>query len=171
MEDSVLNDIKQSKGYILGVLAFATAVSAFLTQVLQFRTAPTLAAVAGFSLLVLYVGFLVSRSEHRQKHALEAHQSLVNGRMDVFASDIDFLKEMALEAKRDALRVQLTQQMHDNPNNEDTILVIAREYFVKYHGDWYMSKEINKWGKDHDFQLPADILMAIEQNEQEKGVK
>ena len=169
MDNTVMNDIKTSKGYILGVIAFATAVSAFLIEVFNFKSGPTICAVACFAILILYVGFLISRSEARQKQALEAHQSLVNGRMDVFEGDIGFLKDMAVESKRDALRTQLSFHMHTNPDNEDTILLIAREYFVKYHGDWYMTKEVNEWGKDHGFQLPPDILTAMEENEKRKG--
>lgn len=167
--NGVIDDIKESKGYILGVIAFATAVSAFLTQVFHFRTEPTIAAVAGFAVLILYVGFLISRSERRQKHALEAHESRLEPILVKYNDDIHELKELALDAKRDALRTQLTQYIQNDPNNVDTILKIAREYFIKYKGDWYMTMEVNKWGKKHNFKLPDDILLAIEENE--KGVK
>lgn len=165
----VIDDIKESKGYILGVLAFATAVSTFLTQVFHFRTEPTITVVAGFAVLILYVGFLISRSERRQKHALEAHESRFKPILDKYDESLHELKEMALDAKRDALRTQLTQYLQNDPNNEDTIVKIAREYFCKYHGDWYMTMEVNKWGKKHSFKLPEDILLAI--NENEKGDK
>ena len=167
--NGVIGDIKESKGYILGVIAFATAVSAFLTQVFHFRTEPTIASVAGFAVLILYVGFLISRSERRQKQALEAHESRFKPILDGYDETLRDLKEMALDAKRDALRTQLTQYIQNDPNNVDTILKIAREYFIKYKGDWYMTMEVNKWGKKHNFKLPDDILLAI--NENEKGDK
>ena len=167
--NGVIDDIKESKGYILGVIAFATAVSAFLTQVFHFKPEPTIASVAGFAVLILYVGFLISRSERRQKQALEAHESRLEPILAQYNVDLHDLKEMALDAKRDALRTQLNQFIQNEPNNVDTILNIAREYFIKYKGDWYMTMEMNKWGKKHNFKLPDDILLAI--NENEKGDK
>ena len=141
--NGVIDDIKEGKGYILGVIAFATAVSAFLTQVFHFKSEPTIAAVSGFAVLILYVGFLISRSERRQKQALEAHESRFKPILDGYDETLRDLKEMALDAKRDALRTQLTQYIQNDPNNVDTILKIAREYFIKYKGDWYMTMEVN----------------------------
>lgn len=166
---SVIDDIKESRNYILGVIAFATAVSTFLIQVFDFKAEPTITVVSGFAVLILYVGFLINGSERRQKHALEAHESRFKPILDKYDETLHDLKEMALEAKRDALRTQLTQYLQNDPNNEDTIVKIAREYFCKYYGDWYMTMEMNKWGKKHNFKLPEDILLAINKNE--KGEK
>jgi hypothetical protein len=125
--------------------------------------------VAGAAVTILYVGYLINRSEERQKQALEAHERRLEPVLAQYNTDLHELKEMALDAKRDALRTQLNQFLQNEPNNLDTILKIAREYFIKYKGDWYMTMEMNKWGKKHNFKLPDDILLAI--NENEKGVK
>lgn len=165
----VIDDIKESKGYVLGVIAFATAVAAFLVQGFGFAPGTTVTFVAGAAVTILYVGYLINRSEERQKQALEAHEKRLEPVLTQYNNDLHELKELALDAKRDALRTQLNQFIQNDPNNEDTIVKIARTYFCKYKGDWYMTMEMNKWGKKHNFKLPEDILLAIEENE--KGVK
>ena len=44
-KQTIFEDLKKIKGYILGVIAFATAVSVFFTQVLNLPIQPVLAIV------------------------------------------------------------------------------------------------------------------------------
>jgi hypothetical protein len=52
--------------------------------------------------------------------------------------------------------------MEHHPENVDTILKLAELYFIKLHGDWYMTNVFNKWAKEHDIVVPAHIYEAID---------
>ena len=55
--------------------------------------------------------------------------------------------------------------MSHQPNNVDTILKLAEQYFVKLRGDWYMTNEFGKWAKEHDVTIPTNIIKAMNDTE------
>lgn len=133
---AVLDDIKTSKGYILGVIAFATAVGAFLTQVLHFRPEPTLTAVASLAVFVLFLSWLIDRSEKRQIKRLEEHNKETNARMAGYDKTLECLTGIAKETQLSTLRIEMNNEIERNPANHDTILRFAEKYFVELDGDW-----------------------------------
>ena len=68
------DDLKEMRTWILGVIAFATAVSAFLVTVLGFDTAITSGVAALVAALLVIVVFLIDRAEKRMSAALKQHE-------------------------------------------------------------------------------------------------
>ena len=64
-KQTIFEDLKKIKGYILGVIAFATAVSVFFTQVLNLPIQPVLATMFIATICMLFIGFLIEKSEER----------------------------------------------------------------------------------------------------------
>lgn len=158
---SVLDDIKSIKTYTLGVIAFAGTAGGFLVGILNWDAKKTTIGVALLAILILLIGFLVARSEARQKAALEAHENHAKATMESIAASLAKLEQTGLETRRDTLRIQLAMYMQTQPNNEDTIIRIAEEYFLKCNGDWYMTAEFNRWAKAHDVNIPMSIQAAL----------
>ena len=166
---AVLDDIKTSKGYILGVLAFATAVGAFLTQVLHFRTEPTLAAVAFFALFVLYLSWLIDKSEKRQEQRMAEHNKEIGARLANYDETLSCLKDYAKETQLATLRIEMDNEMARNPANHDTILRYAEKYFIELGGDWVQTDKFFAWAEsERDAGRPVRMPPALMNNIQTK---
>lgn len=142
---AVIEDIKESKAYVLGVLGFATVVASFLIEALHFPPEATLLSAAGIAILVLYLGFLIIRSENRQAKALREHEDMSQKQVETLTSALSNLQVMLEENRLDNLRIQLNQYIQYQPQNHDTILKVAERYFVEYKGDWVMTDEFERW--------------------------
>lgn len=144
-KQTIFDDIKEIKGYILGVIAFATAVAAFLTQIVKFPMDTTLAGVTFASVYMIFIGFLINKSEQRQTVALKKQEEKSVERVETFRGVVEEIKNLAIETRLDNLRTLLTLYIHDQPENHDTILKIAEKYFIEFKGDWVMTDEFLKW--------------------------
>lgn len=163
---SVIDDIKQGKGYILGVLAFATAVGTFLTQVMHFRTEPTLIAISGFALTILFIGWLVQQSENRQEQSLKAHQSESAEMIMCCKKDLKYLKQMAIESQRSTTRIEMNDMIARHPDNHDTILQYAERYFITLNGDWVETSAFFEWVESENeagrrVHVPPQLLANV----------
>lgn len=166
-KQTVFDDLKDCKGYILGVVAFATGVGAFMTEVMGFRKEPTTIGVAGVAICMLFVGMLINRSEKRQMNALKSHQENLNGIIDGFNSSLKEIKDLSVENRLEGLRTLLTMYINTQPENHDTILKIAQRYFIEYEGDWVMTDEFLKWAdseneKGRPVHVPAVLSRTVE---------
>ena len=144
---AVLDDIKSSKGYILGVIAFATAVGAFLTQVLHFKTEPTLASVAGAAVLVLYLAWLIQQSEKRQEARMKAHEDEMEVKMTGYDNQLATIIDICKENQLSSLRTEMDNEIARNPSNHDTILRYAEKYFIELGGDWVQTDKFFAWAE------------------------
>lgn len=142
---AVLDDIKTSKGYILGVIAFATAVGAFLTQVLHFKTEPTLASVAGMAVLVLYLAWLIQQSEKRQEARMKAHEDEMKVKMSGYDGQLTTIINICKENQLSSLRTEMDNEIARKPSNHDTILRYAQKYFIELGGDWVQTDKFFAW--------------------------
>lgn len=52
-------------------------------------------------------------------------------------------------------RLQLLVALNTTPDDEKTILDIARVYFIELKGDWYMTPKFIKWAKEHNIDITA----------------
>lgn len=57
------------------------------------------------------------------------------------------------DVRQDTVRLQLLQLMESDPNNIESILTVAHQYFIEMNGDWYMTEKFKKWGEEHDVDL------------------
>lgn len=166
---AVLDDIKSSKGYILGVIAFATAVATFLTTAMGFRKEPTITAVAGLAIFVLYLSWLIDRSEKRQVKRLEEHNKETNERMAGYDKMLECLTNYAKETQLSTLRIEMDNEMARNPANHDTILRYAEKYFIELGGDWVQTDKFFAWAEsERDAGRPVRMPPALMNNIQTK---
>lgn len=162
----VLEDISKDKGRILGIIAFSTGVGAFLVQVLNWNLVETTMGAFMVALLVIYISFLISRSERRQRKTHDA----VAQELKQIKSYVSELKNLTIDNKLDNLRIQLTLKTTYQPENHDTILKIAQKYFVEMGGDWVATDEFIAWanaeGKaGRPVHIPDVLFQAIIKNE------
>ena len=71
--------------------------------------------------------------------------------------DID-TKIQPLATKIDAIemdttRIQLIDMIREEPDNEDSILKLAKHYFVDLSGDWYATALFNDWCAERDIHV------------------
>lgn len=166
-KQTVFEDLKDCKGYILGVIAFATAVGTFMVEIMGFDKEPSISGVACVTVCMLFIGFLINRSEKRQRMALEAQKRESDQRAEKLDKSLKELKDLTIENRLDGLRTLLTMYMNTQPENHDTILKIAQKYFIEYHGDWVMTDEFLKWAENENAQgrkvhVPANLLSIIQ---------
>ena len=89
-KQTIFEDLKKIKGYILGVIAFATAVSVFFTQVLNLPIQPVLATMFIATICMLFIGFLIEKSEERQRTALKEQEEKSIARVESFKESVNF---------------------------------------------------------------------------------
>lgn len=163
---AVLDDVKTSKGYILGVIAFATAVAGFLTQVLHSRPEPTITAVASLALFVLFLSWLINRSEQRQKAALNEHNEWAKSQLKGYDTKLDKIIEMQKESQLSTIRIEMGNTIVRNPENHDTILKYAEKYFVELGGDWVQTDVFLTWVDNENaagrpVHVPPHLMDAV----------
>lgn len=59
----------------------------------------------------------------------------------------------------DTTRIQLITLIREDPDNTESILKIARHYFVDLSGDWYATALFNDWCAERDIHV--DWAMPI----------
>lgn len=159
---SPIEDIKTLRNWVLGVIGFASTVATFLIQVFHFRTEPTVAAVLGFSLLMLLVVFLINRTENRMTVIVKDHIDENNQIFNSFTERLNSIDDNLLEIKKSNIRIELYDEMRFNPENIDTILKIAEKYFPSREkgglgGDWYMTNKFLDWAEKKNVKLPPSL--------------
>ena len=163
---TVFDDLKDCKGYIIGVISFATAVGAFMVEVMGFKKEPAILGVVCVAVCMLFIGFMINKSEKRQQEELESQKALSLKRTNDLTGMLDELKTLSLETRLDCLRTLLTTYINTQPHNHDTILKIAQRYFVEYEGDWVMTDEFLKWADSETeagrkVHIPANLLNTV----------
>lgn len=163
---SAVEDLKMIKNYIVGVLGFGTAVTAFLTQVLHFPLEPTLAGTTLGGALFLVIVYLIYRAERRMELMLSDHIDESNTVYGGFKQDMDYLKKMALETQRSSLRTEMDNEMFRNPANHDTIIRYAYRYFDELDSDWVETEKFIAWmdrekEAGREVHLPKGLMSNI----------
>ena len=124
---------------------------------------------------MLIIGFLIEKSEERQRIALKEQEEKSIARVESFKESVNEIKSLAIETRLDNLRTLLTLYMHDQPENHDTILKIAEKYFCEFHGDWVMTDEFLKWADRENeagrkVHIPSSLLTAVKLREKEEKI-
>ena len=66
---------------------------------------------------------------------------------------IDTLESTVKDVHLDTVRLQLDGLIAHDPNNVESILSVAKVYFLDMNGDWYMTEKFKRWGREHDVDL------------------
>lgn len=57
------------------------------------------------------------------------------------------------DIRQDTVRLQLDNLINNDSENIESILNVAKVYFIDMDGDWYMTEKFKKWGNEHDVDL------------------
>lgn len=68
-------------------------------------------------------------------------------------SRIDTLENTVNDIRQDTIRLQLDNLINGDADNIESILTVARVYFIDMDGDWYMTEKFKRWGREHDVDL------------------
>ena len=163
---AVLDDIKTSKLWVVGVISFATAVGAFLTTVCGFKPEPTIAVVAAFAIFLLFISWLIDRAEKRQIRMLKQHESDSNLKIAKYDATLNKLLEYAHATQLSNLRLEMDNTIDHNPADHTTILKYAEKYFMELDGDWVQTDIFIKWVKAEDkagrpVHIPPELLAKV----------
>lgn len=165
-ENSVLNDINKTTTGISGVIAFVSLFSSSIAPYLKLD--PLLVSGVGLlmAVLVLFVGWLISKSEKRQSADLAVNKQEVDDKIDKLQTSIDYLCDITEQNRLDTLRNTLIVYINDQPENHDTILRVAQRYFVEMGGNWIMTDEFYKWVESEsklgrEVRIPSDLACKV----------
>ena len=76
-------------------------------------------------IVALAIVFLIYRSEARSRRELQAHIDGSNNLASELRKDISEIKKMLMENGKSTLRIEINEEMLQNPHNQDTILKMA----------------------------------------------
>ena len=138
-------DLITLRNCVIGVVGFATTVSAVLIQVFHFRPEPTIVCAAAFAILMLLIVFLIGKAERRSNKNLEKHIKDSEEVQQSMKQDLQDIKNMLLENGRSTLRLELNEEINLRPENHDTILRMGKRYFLDMQGDWVETDAFQKW--------------------------
>lgn len=164
---TVWDNVKEMKVWITGAIAFDAAVTSLLVTIFNVDAVKTTIATTATTIMALMIIWLIYRSEKRSHASLQEHIRESNELREELKACMVDNKQMMSDIRKDTLRIQLSQYMKDQPDNLDTIIKLAEEYFVKMKGDWYMTSEFRKWAKAHDIEVPQVITTAMIDNEKQ----
>lgn len=93
--------------------------------------------------LYKFVQFLIERKDKSKDKFANIEKTLARIEQDI------------KESKQDRCRMQLLNLIQHNPQNTDTILMIAKKYFVELEGNWYMDSMFTEWAGNYNVKLPS----------------
>ena len=163
---SVWDDISFAWKRIAAVIAAVGVLSAFLINTFDFHSGKTIliASTAGFVMLLtsFYVDRQTKYIEENFNTAMSNHEIDANKNMQAVSKAVEDLKGISIDTRKDTLRIQLMLLIQNQPDNIDSILKLAETYFMKLHGDWYMTSEFKKWAKAHDIEVPDTMFQHVD---------
>ena len=68
---------------------------------------------------------------------------------------LDSLDYELKDIKQDTVRLQLINMINTDPDNVETILTIAKKYFLELKGDWYATSIFQNWANERNIDISA----------------
>ena len=81
---------------------------------------------------------------------------------------IDTIEATVNDIRQDTVRLQLDNLINNDSNNIESILSVAKVYFIDMNGDWYMTEKFKVWGKEHGVDLSDFNFTSHSANAQNK---
>ena len=163
---TVLDNVKETKGWIMGVIAFDASITSLLVAVFNVDAVKTTIATTVTTIVALAIIFLIYKSEARSRDRLEAHIEEANKSIKEMEGRFDSIDEVLLEIRRSSLRIELGNEIRNHPENHDTIIKMAEKYFRKIEkggleGNWVMEDVFKNWvgseqGKGRPVNVPKE---------------
>lgn len=156
---TVFDNVKEAKAWIVGAIGFDATVTALLVAVFNVDAVKTTIATTATTLVALAIIFLIYKSEGRSRIELQSHIEDSNKLTSELRKDISEIKKMILENGKSTLRIEINEEINQNPHNHDTILKMAERYFSPpMNGDWYMTNRFLDWAEKEKVHLPPSLL-------------
>lgn len=156
---TVWDNVKELKAWILGAIAFDAAVTSLLVAVFGVDAVKTTIATTATTIVALAIISLIYRSEARSREELQKHIDDSNTLVADLKHDMTEIKKMILENGKSTLRIEINEEMLQNPHNQDTILKMAERYFSPpMKGDWYMTNRFLDWAEKEKVHLPPSLI-------------
>lgn len=165
---SPLGDIKEMRNYIIGVVAFATAIATFLINCIPSTPKELVfVAVAGIAVAMVVIGWLINRSEKRQAKALEAHEHASQQQAADMVKSIKNIEALAIENQQSSVRTEMNMAIHNYPQDHTTILKMAQRYFMELKGDWVETDLFLNWIKKEKeagriVNVPPQLMSTVD---------
>lgn len=161
---SVLDDVKGLKAWIMGAIAFDASVTTLLVSIFNTDPVKTTIATTATTIVALAIILLIYKTENRLHKELQEHIKESNELRGELNDCMLHNRETLADIRRDTLRIQLAQYLKDQPDNVDTILMLAEEYFCKLKGDWYMTNEFVNWAEAHHVKPEIVLSCKVEKD-------
>lgn len=156
---TVWDNVKELKAWILGAITFDAAVTSLLVAVFNVDAVKTTIATTATTIMALAIIFLIHKSEARTRKELQKHINNSNTLVTDLKNDMTEIKKMILENGKSTLRIEINEEMLQNPHNQDTILKMAEKYFSPpMKGDWYMTNRFLDWAEKEKVHLPPSLI-------------
>lgn len=155
---TVLDNVKEMKGWIVGAIGFDATVTSVLVAVFGVDAVKTTIATTATTIVALAIIFLIYKSEARSRQQLQDHIEEANVVSKEITDGIEELKAMIKDTTKSTLRLEINDEMMRNPHNHDTILKMGEKYFCEMDGDWYMTNRFLDWADKEEVHLPASLM-------------
>ena len=156
---TVFDNVKELRAWVIGAIAFDAAVTTLLVTIFGVDTVKTTIATTATTLVALAIIFLIYKSEARSRGELQKHIDDSNVLVADLKNDMSEIKKMILENGKSTLRIEINEEMLQNPHNQDTILKMAERYFSPpMKGDWYMTNRFLDWAEREKVHLPPSLM-------------
>lgn len=156
---TVWDNVKELKAWIVGAIAFDATVTSLLVAVFNVDAVKTTIASTATTLVALAIIFLINKSEARSRQELQKHIDGSSVLVAGLRKDISEIKNLVLENGKSTLRIEINEEMIQNPHNQDTILKMAERYFSPpMKGDWYMTNRFLDWVEKEHVHLPPSLM-------------
>lgn len=156
---TVFDNVKEAKAWVVGAIGFDATVTALLVTVFNVDAVKTTIATTATTLVALAIIFLIYKSEARSRGELQKHIDNSNLLVADLKNDVSEIKKMILENGKSTLRIEINEEMLQNPHNQDTILKMAERYFSPpMKGDWYMTNRFLDWAEKEKVHLPPSLM-------------
>lgn len=103
------------------------------------------ALISAVVVIITTCGTILAWFENKMTEAIDKRLSNVENVMN--------------DVRQDTVRLQLLQLMESDPDNVESILTVAHQYFIEMKGDWYMTEKFKQWGREHNVDL-SDFVFA-----------
>lgn len=87
-------------------------------------------------------------------NALDDH---IGNQISEVATNVEANSDNLYNIRLDTLRTQLLLYMYHEPHEHNTILEIAKVYFVDYGGDWIMTNKFKQWAREENVEIPFEL--------------
>ena len=155
---TVWDNVKELRAWIIGAVAFDATVTSLLVTVFNVDAVKTTIATTATTIVALAIIFLIYKSEARTKAELKKHIEASNKLTQEIRRDISEIKSMILDNGKSTLRIEINEELLQNPHNHDTILKMAEKYFSPpMNGDWYMTNRFLDWAEKENVHLPPSL--------------